>query len=63
MKILILFDLHRAPKVDEEFSPATLRKEEGKPTEADVLECLRAPRATRPRRWRCSTTSSPSSRS
>ena len=40
MKILILFDLHRAPKVDEEFSPAALRKEEDKPTEADVLECL-----------------------
>jgi D-alanine-D-alanine ligase len=41
MKILILFDLHRAPKEDEEFSPKVLRKEEGKPTEADVLECLR----------------------
>jgi D-alanine-D-alanine ligase len=41
MKILILFDLHRAPKDDEEFSPTVLRKEEGKPTEADVLECLR----------------------
>ncbi len=41
MKILILFDLHRAPKQDEEFSPAVLRTEEGKPTEADVLECLR----------------------
>jgi D-alanine-D-alanine ligase len=40
MKILILFDLHRAPKEGEEFSPATLRKDEGKPTEADVLECL-----------------------
>ena len=40
MKILILFDLHRAPKEDEEFSPNTLRKDEGKPTEADVLECL-----------------------
>jgi D-alanine-D-alanine ligase len=40
MKILILFDLHRAPKADEQFSPTTLRKEEGKPTEADVLECL-----------------------
>ena len=40
MKILILFDLHRAPKVDEEFSPQTLRKDEDKPTEADVLECL-----------------------
>jgi D-alanine-D-alanine ligase len=41
MKILILFDLHRAPKEDEEFSPKTLRKEEGKPTEADVLDSLR----------------------
>jgi D-alanine-D-alanine ligase len=41
MKILILFDLHRAPKEDEQFSPKTLRKEENKPTEADVLECLR----------------------
>ncbi|MDB4967098.1 MAG: hypothetical protein JWN44_2787 [Myxococcales bacterium] len=41
MKILILFDLHRAPRDGEEFSPETLRKEEDKPTEADVLECLR----------------------
>jgi D-alanine-D-alanine ligase len=41
MKILILFDLHRAPKENEEFSPTVLRKDEGKPTEADVLECLR----------------------
>lgn len=41
MKVLILFDLHRAPGADEDFSPRVLRKEEGKPTEADVLECLR----------------------
>jgi D-alanine-D-alanine ligase len=40
MKILVLFDLHRAPKPDEEFSPEVLRGPEGKPTEADVLECL-----------------------
>jgi D-alanine-D-alanine ligase len=40
VKILILFDLHRAPKADEEFSPTVLRTTEGKPTEADVLECL-----------------------
>jgi D-alanine-D-alanine ligase len=41
MKILILFDIHRAPLPDEDFSPNVLRKEEDKPTEADVLECLR----------------------
>ena len=40
MKILILFDLHRAPLPDETFSPSVLRKEEDKPTEADVLTCL-----------------------
>lgn len=41
MKVLILFDLHRVPLPDETFSPRELRKEEDKPTEADVLECLR----------------------
>jgi D-alanine-D-alanine ligase len=41
MKILVLFDLARAPSPDETFSARTLRREEGKPTEADVLECLR----------------------
>lgn len=40
MKILVLFDLFRAPKPDETFSPETLKNTEGKPTEADVLACL-----------------------
>jgi D-alanine-D-alanine ligase len=41
MKILVLFDLHRAPRPDEEFSSRQLREDEGKPTEADVLACLK----------------------
>ena len=41
MKILVLFDLHRAVLPDETFSVRSLRKEEEKPTEADVLSCLR----------------------
>jgi D-alanine-D-alanine ligase len=40
MKILILFDLHRAPKQDEQFSAKSLRENESKPTEADVLDSL-----------------------
>jgi D-alanine-D-alanine ligase len=41
MKILVLFDLHRAVLPDETFSVRSLRREEEKPTEADVLSCLR----------------------
>jgi D-alanine-D-alanine ligase len=41
MKILVFFDLHRAPLPDETFSARALREDEGKPTEADVLSCLK----------------------
>jgi D-alanine-D-alanine ligase len=41
VKILVLFDVHRAVAPDETFSVRSLRKEEEKPTEADVLSCLR----------------------
>ncbi len=41
MKILILFDLGRPTSKDEIFSARALRKDEEKPTEADVLLCLR----------------------
>jgi D-alanine-D-alanine ligase len=41
VKILVLFDLHRAVLPDETFSVRSLRTEEEKPTEADVLSCLR----------------------
>ncbi|HZS38923.1 MAG TPA: ATP-grasp domain-containing protein [Polyangia bacterium] len=41
MKILVFFDLHRAPLPDETFSARELREDEGKPTEADVLQCLK----------------------
>ncbi len=40
MKILVLFDLFRAPRPEESFTPDVLRDTEGKPTEADVLLCL-----------------------
>jgi D-alanine-D-alanine ligase len=40
MKILILFDLARRTSPDETFSESVL-KEEDKPTEADVLGCLK----------------------
>ena len=40
MKILVLFDVHRTVGPDETFSVRSLRKEEEKPTEADVLDCL-----------------------
>ena len=40
MKVLVLFDLARAPSAGETFSPEVLQKEEDKPTEADVLTCL-----------------------
>ncbi len=41
MKILVLFDVHRTVAPDETFSVRSLRREEEKPTEADVLACLR----------------------
>ncbi len=41
MKILVLFDVHRPISPDETFSVHSLRTEEEKPTEADVLACLR----------------------
>ena len=41
MKILVLFDVHRHIEPDETFSVHSLRTEEEKPTEADVLACLR----------------------
>ena len=41
MKILVLFDLPRRVSPDETFSAKALRTEEEKPTEADVLLCLR----------------------
>jgi D-alanine-D-alanine ligase len=41
MRILVLFDVHRPIGPDETFSVRSLRGEEEKPTEADVLACLR----------------------
>jgi D-alanine-D-alanine ligase len=41
MRILVLFDVHRPIAPDETFSVRSLRTEEEKPTEADVLACLR----------------------
>jgi D-alanine-D-alanine ligase len=41
MRILILFDIPRRVSPDETFSARALRTEEEKPTEADVLLCLR----------------------
>jgi D-alanine-D-alanine ligase len=40
MKVLVLFDLARPPLPDETFSEEHLRKDEDKPTEADVLCAL-----------------------
>jgi D-alanine-D-alanine ligase len=41
MKILVLFDLARPPGPDETFSARALKEVEDKPTEADVLRCLK----------------------
>lgn len=41
MKILVLFDLGRPAAPDENFSPRVLKEQEDKPTEADVVRCLR----------------------
>lgn len=41
MRILILFDLARKTGENESFSARALKEDEGKPTEADVLRCLK----------------------
>ena len=41
MKVLVLFDVDRAVPPDESFTLKELRQEEQKPTEADVISCLR----------------------
>jgi D-alanine-D-alanine ligase len=41
VKILVLFDVERTIPPDETFSARALREDEDKPTEADVLACLR----------------------
>jgi D-alanine-D-alanine ligase len=41
MRILVLFDVHRPIARGETFSVRSLRTDEAKPTEADVLACLR----------------------
>ncbi|HEV2688699.1 MAG TPA: hypothetical protein VGV35_09100, partial [Bryobacteraceae bacterium] len=41
MKVLVLFDLARPAAAGETFSPRELKEDEGKPTEADVLKCLK----------------------
>lgn len=40
MKVLVLFDVAYRAAADGTFSPESLKEEEGKPTEADVLACL-----------------------
>jgi len=40
VKVLVLFDLARAPSAGETFSPEVLQQDEDKQTEADVLACL-----------------------
>ncbi|MBX3189143.1 MAG: ATP-grasp domain-containing protein [Labilithrix sp.] len=42
MKVLVLFDVDRAVDPNEGISIRALRREEQKPTEADVISCLRA---------------------
>jgi D-alanine-D-alanine ligase len=41
MKVIVLFDMARQVEPNETFSMRALRKEEEKPTEADVITCLR----------------------
>src|SRR3974390_1284103 len=41
MRILVLFDVHRPVAEGRTFTVQSLRTEEEKPTEADVLACLR----------------------
>jgi len=54
VKVLVLFDLARRVDAGEQFSPTELRKEEDKPTEADVLAALKrlGPRSGDSRRIR-----------
>jgi D-alanine-D-alanine ligase len=40
MRILVLFDVHRPVAEGQTFTEQSLRKDEAKPTEADVLACL-----------------------
>lgn len=42
MKVIVLFDMHREIEPGETFSMRELRKDEQKPTEADVITALRA---------------------
>jgi D-alanine-D-alanine ligase len=42
VKVLVLFDVDRKVPPDESFTLKELRQEEQKPTEADVISCLRA---------------------
>jgi D-alanine-D-alanine ligase len=41
MRILVLFDVHRPVAEGQKFTEQSLRTDEAKPTEADVLSCLR----------------------
>src|SRR5260221_11708698 len=41
MRIIVLFDLARPTSPDESFSARALRRDEDKPTEADVILCLK----------------------
>jgi D-alanine-D-alanine ligase len=41
MRILVLFDLSRPTEPDQTFSARALKEDEDKPTEADVLRCLK----------------------
>lgn len=42
MRVIVLFDIHRQVDPNESFSMRELRKEEEKPSEADVITALRA---------------------
>ncbi len=42
MRVTVLFDMNRQVEPNETFSMRELRKDEQKPTEADVITCLRA---------------------
>ena len=42
MKVLVLYDIDRAIDPDEGLTIRALRREEQKPTEADIISCLRA---------------------
>ena len=41
MKVLVLFDVARPVDPSEVFSTKVLREQEDKPTEADVIRCLK----------------------